>query len=389
MQSSKSNNKKEKNDKPPSAKIKTKLEIKEKSGKNKVYKLNQDIKHEDNKKIKLGKEKENKEKKQNTIEQIKKEKENKKDHDKNQVKSNRLPLRKCKIINIKHPKDSPYFIVYALNDGRLAIGLEEKIVIYNINTYQIDIEIPTSYVQYFFQLKDNKLFYYTRHSSSNFDDYSINTFRCNYLIDISDKNYTDKTELLPENSKYDKLEEYSNGILLGGITTSCSTSQANGTSEPRIEKLVKIKDKYQIVTSYKIRFEDFVLLKGDKFLITMNENLDFHNVNTFKLNKKVKINYMKSICVYNNNLLLIGLENKKVLIFNYKTYKKIKSIVLNYNVHAIYVAFFIGYGHMDDYIIENNGEYKHLSIWPKIYIDHITQLKDGRIVTSSPIKVWS
>ena len=102
---------------------------------------------------------------------------------------------------------------------------------------------------------------------------------------------------------------------------------------------------------------------------------------------------MKSICVYNNNLLLIGLKDKKVFIYNYKTYKKMKSIILNYNVDFIYVsynmAFFIGYGYINDYIIENNGEYKHLSIWPKISIDHITQLKDGRIVTSSPIKIWS
>lgn len=193
-------------------------------------------------------------------------------------KTNRLPLRKCKIINIKHPKDSPYFLVYALNDGRLPIGLEEKIVIYNIKSNKIDIEITTSYVQYFFQLKDNKLFYCIRQSSSNFDDYSIKSFHCNYLIDISDKNYVDKTELLPENSKYDKLEEYSNRILLGGIryySTSYSSSQSNDTNEPRIEKMVKVNDKYQLVTSYKIRFEDFVLLKGDEFLIKMNENRIF------------------------------------------------------------------------------------------------------------------
>lgn len=317
------------------------------------------------------------------------------------MKSNRLPLRKCKKISIGDAKDSPSRVVYALNDGRLAIGGENKLVIYNINTNKIDIKINittphSSDVHYIYQLKDKNLFYCSKSFTSNFNDWSKNIFHYNYLIEISDKNYINKTNLLPEESKYDILKEYSKGIVFGGITydsTNIGIRQTNGCGKPRIEKIVKINDKYQIVTSYKIWFKNFLLLNCGVILILSYENLNFLNINTFKLKKKVKIYDIEKINVYNNTLLLIGINNNKVLIYNYKTYKKVKSIVLNYNASLLYVsnnvAFIIGYDKVNDYIIENNGEYKHFSLWPKTTVSDITQLKDGRIVTSGPLRIWN
>ena len=51
----------------------------------------------------------------------------------------------------------------ALNDGRLAVGGDEKLVIYNMKTYKVDIEIKSQYhgtVKFISQLNDGKLFYY-------------------------------------------------------------------------------------------------------------------------------------------------------------------------------------------------------------------------------------
>ena len=53
--------------------------------------------------------------------------------------------------------------IYALKDGRLAMGGNAKLVIYNMKAYKFDIQIETKYhgrVKFISQLNDGNLFYY-------------------------------------------------------------------------------------------------------------------------------------------------------------------------------------------------------------------------------------
>ena len=62
-----------------------------------------------------------------------------------------------KIVN----KDIPTSInvLYALNDGRLAIGGSLYLVIYDMKDYKVDLKINISHVNFILQLKDSKIFY--------------------------------------------------------------------------------------------------------------------------------------------------------------------------------------------------------------------------------------
>ena len=105
--------------------------------------------------------------------------------------------RKSKIIKKSNIFPSDINVLCALNDGRLAIGGREHLVIYNMKTYSVDIKktlMDSEKVKFFLQLKDNSLFYYVYDRSSE-GPWTDEYFR-NYLIDLADKSFVDKTEML-------------------------------------------------------------------------------------------------------------------------------------------------------------------------------------------------
>ena len=187
--------------------------------------------------------------------------------------------------------------LYTLNDGRIAIG-GKCLSIYNMKTNEVNMKIDLNdrKIKFILQLSDNKLFYFTRSYATegpHTDEYFYNN-----LIELSENTYKDMTHILPKESKYNILREYSNKILFGGISYSSHseydkyyTSNANG--EKRIEKLEKrneykpdmedyLQDKYQITNSVNIDFIDFIVLNKNLIAVLLINRLDFYDVNELK-----------------------------------------------------------------------------------------------------------
>ena len=322
-----------------------------------------------------------------------------------------IPNKKSKTIPSKNLPLTIYCL-YSLSDGRLAIGGDGKLVIYNMKTYKIDIQIETQYhcrVKYILQLNDGNLFYYGHDHSSEGpwedDDYY------NYLIELSENQYSDKTDIFPKNSKYNILKQNSDNIIFGGINYENKIEEyysSNATGCKRIEKLVKhdendenneLKGKYSIITSLNIDFTDFALLKNDKMAFLIKNKLEFYETKTFKIiEQSVKFKNKPTILsVFDENFLLIGIENK-VEIYDYKNFKSIKSIFIPYEIKVIYVnqnKVYIGceYDIANEYKIDSNGNYNqtyNIPIPDKLLSD-ITVIKDGRLITcaSNKIQIWS
>ena len=322
----------------------------------------------------------------------------------------KLSVKKSKII--KNVEKFIALCLYALNDGRLAIGSEEingltdsqgVLLIYDVKTNIIEQKIKNPYyINYFYQLKNNNLFYYSNHQKQNFQDFSLFSYHYNGLIKLCDKSYEDVTTQLPKESKYNILKESPNGVLYGGITydsTKFKINQTNGYGKERIEKMVKIKNKYDIVTCFKLFFKDFAVLKNNLIVILSYKELLFYNTYTFKIIKKIDyLKYSQCLSVYNEKHLLVGFE-KKILIFDYKNYRIIKYIPLDFSLIKIYVnkniAFILLKNEtIEDFIIQDNGNYDRVNVYNKFdvkkgnFID-IAQIKDGSIITSSPLKIWN
>ena len=193
--------------------------------------------------------------------------------------------------------------LYALNDGRIAIG-GDCLSIYNMKTYKVDIKIDLndSKIKFILQLSDNKLFYFTRSYSSEgplTDEYFYNK-----LIELSENSYKDMSHILPPESKYNILREYSDKILFGGISYSNKPNKydkyytSNAYGEKRIEKLEKyeksneyksdmedyFQDKYQITNSVNIDFIDFIVLNKNLIAVLLINRLDFYDANELKKN---------------------------------------------------------------------------------------------------------
>ena len=80
------------------------------------------------------------------------------------------------------------------------------------------IDLNDRKIKFILQLSDNKLFYYTRSYETegpHTDEYFFNN-----LIELSENTYKDMTHILPPESKYNILREYSDKILFGGISYS-------------------------------------------------------------------------------------------------------------------------------------------------------------------------
>ncbi len=321
-------------------------------------------------------------------------------------------------------KDVSYGVktIYLLNDGRLAIGGYKELIIYNMKTYRIDIKITlidSQEVTFFLQLKDNSLFYYTYEKTSE-GPWSDEYFK-NYLIELSDKSYTDKTKLLPDHSNYNILREHSDNILFGGITyegKSGTYHSTNASGPKRIEKLVKnneepketenksedndnIKGKFSVNSCLNIDFEDFTLPNNDLIAVITLDNLILYKSADFTKINSAKITDGEKIATYNDNLLLIGTP-KHIIIFDYKNFKSVKNIFCVYPDKIIYVnnkSVFIGEtdqcdNRISEYEIDNDGKYKQISTpieFSKGGLNGIILIKDGRLITSSEfnVRIWS
>ena len=313
-----------------------------------------------------------------------------------------IPNKKSKVIPSKNLPFSIYCL-YALNDGRLAIGGDRKLVIYNMKTYKVDIQIKAKYdgrVKFISQLNDGNLFYY-EHSHSTEGPWEDDDFY-NYLIELSGNQYSDKTDIFPKDSNYNILKQNSDDIIFGGINYEIKNESyysTNASGCKRIEKLVKNDEKYSIVACLNIDFIDFVLIKNNKLALLKKNKLEFYEIKTFKTcEQSVKFkNNPITLSVFDDNFLLIGIEDK-VEIYDYNNFKNVKSIFIPYTVKVIYVnqnKVYIACEHniANEYEIDNNGNYNQISSIPltnKIVSD-ITVVKDGRLIicANDTIKIWS
>ena len=299
-------------------------------------------------------------------------------------------------------------ILYALNDGRLAIGGNLYLVVYNMKDYKVDIKISISYVNFILQLKDSKIFF-SCHSHETEGPY-IDDYFYNYLVDISYNNYEDKSCALPENSKYSILREYSDKILFGGINYSIKKDFINSTNASgpkRIEQLIK-KDgfeKYIINKTLNIDFIDFTPLKNGKLAVLCVDNILFYDIDKFRKIGNEKSKNCHKIELFNDKFLLIG-KDKDIIIYDYINHCSSKFIACTYPIKKIYVNknnVFIADSNSDfnkaknsiiEYTIDDKGYNK---IVKEYYNPHnkqlvdVTKVNDGRMISCSQesVKIWS
>ena len=311
--------------------------------------------------------------------------------------------------------------LYTLNDGRIAIG-GDCLSIYNINTDKVDIKIDLKdrKIKFILQLSDNKIFYYTR-SYETEGPYTDEYFY-NKLIELSENTYKDMTHILPKESKYNILREYSDKILFGGINYSNKHDKyytSNASGEKRIEKLEKYEnnneyksdmedhsqDKYQITNSVNIDFIDFIVLNKNLIAVLLINRLDFYDVNELKkIKSSEKISNLYT-CVrmayFSENLIVIG-TTRSIEIFDYSSFKTIKSISCVYPIKSIYTnenKVFIGesttrgQNRITEYEIDETGNYNQIDFLDNPHnneLTDITQAKDGRLITSEfdKVKIW-
>lgn len=318
--------------------------------------------------------------------------------------------------------DSLPLTLLGLNDGRLAIGGDSTLVIYNMKTYNADIKIEDRRAHLFLlQLKDNSLFYYNRTYET--EGGAVDIYFYNNLIELSSKEYKDKTSILPKSSKYNILRQFSDKILYGGInyyekefeTSKCICTNAVGPN--RIEKIIKIDDfensegseKYEIVTSFQIDFIDFITVREHRIAVLDKNSLSFYDVDdVFNLIKKIKVKDGTKIRNFSDKFLLYGTK-KEIILFDYINYNYVKSLPLIYSLEAIYVKENMVYvcetasidfktysakNGIAEYEIDDNGNCKQLSYITnghKNELKDVTIVKDGRLISCSfeDVKIWS
>jgi len=219
------------------------------------------------------------------------------------------------------------------------------------------------------------------------------------------------TKNLPPNSRYNILREYFDKIIIWRnylFRKKIEFHSTNASGPKRIEKMEKFDEnsdkssfsdgKYQIVSTLKIGFNDFISLKNKLIAILTEDRIHFYETEKLQQigksskisNKGIKLSY------FNKNLILIGTQ-KNIEIYDYKNFKIIKSIFCAYPVKAIYInqnKFFIGEEKtITEYEIGVDRNYKQINTFKahKYYIKDITQVNDGRLITCSElyVKIWS
>ena len=301
-------------------------------------------------------------------------------------------------------------VLYTLKDGRIAIGGNTSLLIYNMKTNNVDIKINlgSNQVKFIFELNGNKLFYFTRSYETEgpyADEYFYND-----LVEISGNSYKDVTNILPSESKYDIIREYSDKILFAGISYSLKYHKddkyyfTNAMGDKKIEKLL-LQDKYQIINSINIDFIDFFLLNKNLIAVLLINKLDFYDINELKqIKTSPKINNLYT-CVkmayFSENLIIIG-TTRTIEIFDYKNFMTIKSIYCVYPIKKIFAnknKLFIGESdkyesRITEYEMDETGDYKKIDTFNnphKYELIDFTHVEDGRLITtdSCDVKIWS
>jgi len=301
-------------------------------------------------------------------------------------------------------------VLCTLNDGRIAIGGKTSLIIYNMKTNKVDIQIKlgVNQVRFITELIGNKLFYLTRSYETEgpyADEYFYNN-----LIEISENSYKDLTKILSSESKYDIIREYSDKILFAGFSYSLNYHKGdkyystNAMGDKKIDKLL-LQDTYQIINSINIDFIDFILLNKNLIAVLLINKLDFYDTNELKqIKTSQKINNLYT-CVkmgyFSENLIVIG-TTRTIEIFDYKNFMSIKSINCVYPIKKIFAnknKLFIGESDkyaskITEYEIDENGNYKQIDTLDnphKYELIDFTQVEDGRLITTDScyVKIWS
>ena len=319
-------------------------------------------------------------------------------------------IRKSRVI--KKSDNFPSYInsLCALSDGRLIIG-GENLIIYNMKTYKIDIHIDTHIcIKEIKELSNNRLFYYTFSISS--EGPWVNENIDNYIIEINNNKYTDLTDCLPKTQRhYNIMNEFSDSILIAGRYYK----EQNNQIDERIDKLMKIDNKFQIVSTLKIaNLINFILLKNNLIavLFQLNKNtkntncLNFYDAKIFKLIKNINVENTEYISMLNEKFILLGYL-KGIIVYDYINFINIKKILIQYPLSKIYICenfVYIGESEKYDYKLKScknrivEYEYDGKGNFKKIYsyykpqnrlIDFV-KVKDGRLITCSSenVKIW-
>ena len=100
----------------------------------------------------------------------------------------------------------------------------------------------------------------------------------------------------------------------------------------------KSDEKYQLVSSLIIDFNDFISLKNKLIAVLTDDRIHFYNsVKMSAIGKSSKIsNIGIKLSYFNENLILIG-TGKHVEIYDYKNFKIIKTIFCVYPIKLIYI----------------------------------------------------
>ena len=206
-----------------------------------------------------------------------------------------------------------------LNDGRIALGKYEELAIYDLKTHREDTIVTNVGIRYLYQFKDNKLYYYSNYYSH------YRFFPTFILIELTDNNkYIDKTVLLPKNIKAILIKEYKNKVMFSLL------------NEPSIDTYIKINEKYQLVSRFKTKYINFIILGGGSMAISNEFVLRVYDINSLKKKKK---NYkskkgIKTITFFSKNFLLIASKDE-LIVFDYKNFNIVNSITTGYNIFKI------------------------------------------------------
>ena len=172
----------------------------------------------------------------------------------------------------------------------MAVGNSNSVYIFDMKTYKLDLSIKLRDTRFILQLKDNSLFLYWYDWSSEGPYEDI--YYYNNIIELKDKGYIDKKNVLPIDSKYNILREYSSEILFGGITylksKYCYVS-TNASGPKRIEKLVKTNGQYQRALTRSFDFIDFILLNNNSMAVLKEKYLEFYDIHKMNIINKAKI----------------------------------------------------------------------------------------------------
>ena len=231
-------------------------------------------------------------------------------------------IKKQIIFSVKHYiyKNDEYLIINAL-DG--------TITIFDINLNYLDILIVNIYnnkniiekninFSSCLLLNEQNKFIISSFNGNIIQVYSFDGF--SYVANgINHKNITTKIE-----SFHDKNNNNDYIIFIGNDYVISYTFLFNDKKEI----------KYYQIYKCNLNNNDFLIKDDDldniiKIIISSNNEIFIYNFNTAELLNKIKYNekfYISSLCLWNENILLGGCEDKKIYVFDLKnkTYKSIE-----------------------------------------------------------------